>query len=118
VIQGEGFTIDESKFDFFFGRVTSGADNTRRSRDNLEGLQELGISESAGGRSRLMQIFQSGLQAPIIDTIEKRYGTTIVRKVEVAAGRGAIAVSYFYPDGDLNSIPRITSLIPIIYPQE
>lgn len=50
VIQGEGFTVNESKFDFFFGRVTSNPRNARRSLDNLEGLRKLGIDEASGGK--------------------------------------------------------------------
>jgi len=120
VIQGEGFTINESKFDFFFGRVTSSPDNTRRSRDNLEGLRQLGIEEAAGGRIRLMQIFQEGLNAPIIKIKRKQYGTTILRQVEIGGGEvpGAIAISYFYPNNNLNEIPEITSIIPKLYPEQ
>lgn len=120
MIQGEGFTVNESKFDFFFGRVTSNPHNTRRSFDNLEGLRKLGIDEAAGGRERLIQIFQEGLNAPQVDEIPNNYGVTIVRKVESSGGEavGAIEISYFYIDGNLNLTPEITTIITKIYEQE
>lgn len=65
-IEGKGFTVKESKFDFFFGRVTSNTKNLRRSSDNLENLNILGIDEAADGRERLLEIFQEGLNAPEI----------------------------------------------------
>ncbi|MBC6480235.1 MAG: hypothetical protein EBE86_005885 [Hormoscilla sp. GUM202] len=117
MIQGEGFTIDESKFDYFFGRVTSNPHNTERSWRNYEGLRRLGIEETTGGRERLLQIFQSGLNQPIIDRKENSYGITLVRKVEIDRGslQGSIEISYFYTDGDLESIPKISSIITKIY---
>lgn len=117
MIQGEGFIIDESKFDFFFGRVSSTPTNTRRSQDNLEGLRRLGIDEATGGRERLMQIFQDGLNSPQIDLIPNPFGVTIVRKVEIAYQyeEAAIEIGYFYSRGDLTSIPKISTLIIKFY---
>ncbi len=43
LIYREGFTI-------FFGRVKSSRDNERRSKNNLQGLLQLGIDEELGGR--------------------------------------------------------------------
>ncbi|NEP37950.1 MAG: hypothetical protein F6K35_01165 [Okeania sp. SIO2H7] len=122
VIQGSGFTIKESKFDFFFGRVTSSPRNLQRSLDNLENLEKLGIREESDGKERLMQIFSEGLTAPEIleDRQITEYGTNISRKVEVSGGEkaGAIVVRYFYPNNDLSEIPQITSILVLIYKQE
>ena len=117
MIQGEGFTINESKFDFFFGRVTSNPRNARRSLDNLEGLRKLGIDEAAGGKERLLQIFQEGLNTPIIKEVTDDYGTTLVRKVEVSGREvpGAIEISYLYRNSDVNLLPEITTIIIKIY---
>jgi len=108
LIQGVGFTIKASKFDFFFGRVTSTPTNARRSSDNLRDLRILGIDEASGGKERLLQIFAEGLNAPEVpDRKTNEYGVHISRKVELSGGEkpGAIIVRYFYPQGNLNTIP-------------
>ncbi|MCL1465288.1 hypothetical protein [Argonema galeatum] len=119
VIQGEGFTVKESKFDFFFGRVTSDPNNTQRSFQNLRELRRLGIDETASGRERLLQIFKEGLDAPEIaeDRRVTEYGTSITRKVEIISPEvtGSILIRYFYPNSDLSLIPQVTSLVPKIY---
>lgn len=117
MIQGEGFTVNESKFDFFFGRVTSNQKNARRSLDNLEGLRKLGFDEASGGKERLLQIFQQGLNGSILKEVTDDYGTTLVRKIEVRSGEipGAIEISYLYRNSDMNSIPEVTTIIIKIY---
>jgi hypothetical protein len=118
VIQGEGFTVRESKFDFFFGRVTSDPTNIQRSLQNLRELMRLGIDEAAGGRQRLMELFREGLNAPEIseDRRDTEYGTSITRKVEVrGAITGAILIRYYYPESDLEAIPQVASLVVKIY---
>lgn len=118
MIQGNGFTIKESKFDYFFGRVTSNPHNQQRSLQNLQDLKKLGIEESAGGQERLMQFFQDGLKSPEVSRKTTDYGTTVVRKVEVNGTevRGTIEVSYFYPGSNLSATPEVSSIIPKIYP--
>lgn len=120
IIQGEGFTIKSNKFDYFFGRVTSNPDNQRRSLDNLNGLRQFGIEEENNGREQLLQIFQQGLNAPQVGRKRDRYGTTIVRKVEITIPdlQGAVEISYLYRNNDFNSIPEVTTLITKIYPPE
>jgi hypothetical protein len=118
VIQGEGFTVRESKFDFFFGRVASDPTNTQRSLQNLRELMRLGIDEAAGGRQRLMELFKEGLNAPEIseDRRDTEYGTSITRKVEVSGAiTGAILIRYYYPESDLEAIPQVASLVVKIY---
>lgn len=101
VIQGTGFTVRASKFDFFFGRVTSDSENTKRSLQNLKELNRLGIDETTGGRDRLLQIFAEGLNAPEVIKYRKptKHGLNITRKVEAIGteATGAILVCYFYP---------------------
>jgi hypothetical protein len=118
VIYGKGFTIKESKFDYFFGRVTSDPDNTKRSLQNLRELRRLGIDEALGGRERLLQLFEEGLNAPeISDRRITKYGINITRQVEVTGSQesGAILISYYYPEGNLSTTPQVTSIIPKIY---
>ena len=57
MIQGNGFTIKESKFDYFFGRVISSPSNQARSLQNLQDLKKLGIDEAAGGREQRNESF-------------------------------------------------------------
>ncbi len=111
-----GFILKQSKFDYFFGRVQSNPRNQQRSLQNLADLRQLGIDEVAGGRERLLQIFQDGLNAPEIGRYFSEYGITLTRRVEL--GRGAIEVKYFYSDGDLSSTPEVVTIIPKIYRQE
>ena len=111
-----GFILNESKFDYFFGRVLSNLRNQQRSLQNLANLRQLGIDEAVGGRERLLQIFQDGLKAPETGRYFSEYGITITRRVEL--GRGAIEVKYFYSGGDLSSTPEVVTIIPKIYRQE
>jgi len=117
MIQGNGFTIKEGKFNYFFGRVTSNPHNQQRSLQNLQDLKKLGVDELTGGQQRLMQIFQDGLEYPEVSRKTTDYGTTIVRVVEIKGteSRGAIEISYFYPGSNLAATPEVVSIIPKIY---
>jgi hypothetical protein len=117
LIQGNGFTIKESKFVYFFGRVTSNPSNQARSLQNLQDLKKLGIDEATGGREQLMKIFQDGLNSPEMKRITNDYGTTIIKKVELTGveAEGAIEISYFYPGSNLSAVPEVSSIIPKIY---
>ena len=118
MIQGNGFTIKESKFDYFFGRVTSSLHNQQRSLQNLQDLKKLGINESTGGQQRLMEVFQEGLTSPEIARKTTHYGTTVVRSMEMngTQARGSIEISYFYSKSDFSATPEVVSIIPKIYP--
>lgn len=116
-IEGSRFTVKESKFDYFFGRVSSNSKNQRRSLDNLENLKQLGIDEAADGKERLLKIFAEGLTAPQVgEPRSSRYGITIVRRVEVSGVElGAIEISYFYSGGNLSVTPEVSTVIVKIY---
>lgn len=116
-IEGQGFTVKEAKFDFFFGRVTSNPTNQQRSLQNRNNLLRLGIDEAAGGRERLMAMFAVGLTAQITKEEEKEYGIVITRKVEVSSAQaaGAIEIGYLYRGGDTSTIPEVVTIIPKIY---
>jgi hypothetical protein len=120
LIQGNGFTIKESKFDYFFGRVTSSAHNQQRSLQNWRDLANLGIVETVGGKGRLMEIFQAGLTSPEVRRITNDYGTTVIRKVAIngTAASGAIEIAYFYPGSTFAAKPEVTSIIPKLYFEE
>ncbi|WP_204104689.1 MULTISPECIES: hypothetical protein [Spirulina sp. CCY15215] len=48
-----------------------------------------------------------------------KYGINLSRKVEIIGNErsGAIIVRYFYPNGDLENIPQVTSIVVLIYPK-
>ena len=117
LIRGNGFTIKESKFDYFFGRVASNPSNQVRSLQNLQDLKKLGIDEATGGREQLMKIFQDGLNSPELKRIINQYGTTIVKTQEITgfASKGSLEIAYFYADSNLSAIPEVSSIIPKIY---
>lgn len=120
MIQGNGFTIQEGKFDYFFGRVTSSPRNQTRSTQNLRDLKKLGIDEATDGQKRLIQIFEIGLNNPEIKRKTNEYGTTIIKQVEVSSNEatGVIEIAYFYKGGNLLNIPEVTTIIPKISNQE
>ena len=115
-IEGIGFTVKESKFEFFFGRVTSTPRNRERSLQNARELKRLGIDEAAGGRQKLLKIFEEGLNAPEVIDYRKatKYGLNVARQVEISheEARGAIIVCYFYPAENTDASAQVTSIIP------
>jgi hypothetical protein len=117
MIEGDGFRIKASKFDYFFGRVNSNPHNQQRSQQNLQDLNKLGVYESMGGKERLMQLFREGLLCPEVSRKITDYGLTVVRRFEITGIEvsGAIDISYFYSDADLFAVPEIASIIPKIY---
>jgi RHS repeat-associated protein len=106
--------VADNKWDYFFGRVTSSPENQARSIQNLEDLKTLGIVESNGGRAQLLKIFDDGLSAPEISREVSEYGISIGRSVQIE-DKGLIEVYYFYPKGNLNATPRISTIIPKIF---
>lgn len=107
-----GFTVNPSKFDYFFGRVTTGhADNIRRSADNLRDLTKLGINN----QNELMKVFNKAFESgAILSTKTNQYGTTITRGVQIG-GKGAINVGFFYEGGKMGVTPSVSTIIPKIY---
>jgi RHS repeat-associated protein len=106
------FTIAEAKFNYFFGKVTTGdLHNIQRSAQNLKDLNMLGIKSE----SQLIKIFSKALAEGIeMRNQSNKYGTTITKSIEIGQ-RGRINVAFFYEGGDLATKPRVTTLIPQIY---
>ncbi|MFM2395031.1 MAG: hypothetical protein RLZZ546_3014, partial [Bacteroidota bacterium] len=106
------FTLNRSKFDYFFGRVVSGSQhNITRSAQNLKDLTTLGIKSE----SQLIGVFnEAARRGTLISTNTSQYGTTITRSVDIGT-IGKIEVSFFYSGGNTNSIPSITTIIPKIF---
>jgi len=103
------FTTNSSKFDYFFGRVLTGeVHNVARSAQNLADLSKMGITSE----SQLTEVFARAFnEGTVLATKTNSYGTTITKCVNVG-NNGNISVGFFYPGGNMNSIPTITTIIP------
>lgn len=65
--------FDENKFDYIFGKVTSGNHNTARSQQLLQSMRRLGIHEDVRGKGLLLDHFNKVIKDPsnIVDTFER-----------------------------------------------
>ena len=111
IFSKEAFTVNASKFDYFFGRVVSGPEkNVLRSAQNLKDLTTLGVKTEA----ELTKLFGKAFKNAMISTQSTKYGTTVVKSVNIG-NKGAIEVGFFYKGGNMNSTPSVSSIIPKIY---
>ncbi|SUW65724.1 Filamentous hemagglutinin [Buttiauxella agrestis] len=110
-IAPQAYNVDPNKFDYFFGKVTEGnPHNIERSAQNLKDLNTLGINNEQS----LVDVFnKAASDGVIVSQKSNNFGTTITKNITVS-DKGAINVSFFYPGGDLNVTPKITTLIPKI----
>jgi hypothetical protein len=105
----QGYNVDPNKFDYFFGKVTTGnPHNVQRSAQNLKDLNTLGIKTE----QQLVSVFnKAASEGTVISQKSNNFGTTITKSI-VVSDKGAIQVSFFYPNGNLKSTPKVTTLIP------
>ncbi len=106
------FTVNTAKFDYFFGRVTSGSlHNVQRSAQNLKDLTTLGIKSE----KKLMKVFNKAfVKGQVEKTLENNFGVTVVKSIEIGK-KGKIDVSFFYKDGNMEIAPQVTTIIPKIF---
>ena len=104
-----GFSVNPSKFDYFFGKVTTGsAHNIARSAQNLKDLTKMGISS----QSQLVNVFkQAFYSGKVISSKTTQYGVTVMKSVNVG-NNGNIIVGFLYQGGNMNSVPSIITIIP------
>lgn len=100
----EGFTVNPSKFDYFFGRVVSGAEsNVVRSAQNLKDLTTLGIQNE----SQLVGVFNQAMKSgTTVSTQTSQFGTTVMKSATIG-NQGAVNVGFYYPASrgcNLNSV--------------
>lgn len=102
-ISTRGYIVNQSKFDYFFGRVTTGnVDNIRRSAQNLKDLTTLGIKNE----SQLIKVFDQAIEKGSTISIKtSEYGTNVMKSVNVG-NKGSINVGFFYKGGDMSSTPN------------
>ncbi len=108
----KGYTVNSSKFNYFFGKVVTGAEhNITRSAQNLKDLTTLGIENE----NRLIGVFNEAIErGSIVSTKTSQYGTTIMKSVNIG-NKGSIDVGFFYAGGDMSSTPSVTTIIPKIF---
>lgn len=108
----EVFSVNPSKFDYFFGRVVSGSEhNIARSAQNLKDLTTLGIKNE----NQLMKIFEQALESgTVVSTKTSQYGTTVMRSVNIG-NQGSINVGFFYQGGNMSVTPSVSTIIPKIW---
>jgi RHS repeat-associated protein len=104
-----GFTVNPSKFDYFFGKVVSGSKhNIERSAQNLKDLNKMGITNNTQLYNIFKQAFKEG---SLISSKSSKHGTTIMKSINVG-NNGSINVGFFYKGSNMNTIPSISTIIP------
>jgi hypothetical protein len=107
-------SVRESKWDYFYGRVTSSEHNRARSQQNLRDLETLGFPDTPEGHAKLFKLFVDGRRSPETARYVSKYVVTITRTVKVGKA-GVIDVKYFYPGDNLSATPEISSIVPKIF---
>jgi hypothetical protein len=116
-----GFTIAPKKYEYFFGRVTGrDANRSKQIRDILESI---GIDDTPAGREVLEEIKRKEMKDNILLFFfsfghegwrkTNPYGVTVNRTVEI--GHVRLNIGYFYENGDLCAIPKVTTIIPEVF---
>ena len=113
------YQMNSKKFDYFFGKVTVSSNatpkqqhNATRSAQNKKDLATLGVKDNAAGRAYLRVIFDRAItQGTLIRTSETTHGLNKVYKIQIG-NKGALEVGFFYPKGNTNLTPRVTTIIP------
>ncbi|MBB5648930.1 hypothetical protein HDE70_005276 [Pedobacter cryoconitis] len=104
-----GFSVNSSKFDYFFGKVVAGnPKNIARSAQNLKDLTKMGITNESQLTNVFKQAFSNG---KIISTKTTEYGTTIMKSVNVG-NNGSVGVGFFYKGGNMSVTPSVSTIIP------
>ncbi len=107
--------VKQGKWDFFFGRgIKPDPHNTPRSLQNKMELDKLGILDDVAGQKKLLDLFEEGLKLSEKSRKTSEFGITVTKHVKVSK-IGGIDVKYFYPNGNMNAKPQISTIIPKIY---
>ena len=106
------FTVEQRKFDYFFGRVVTGQlHSVQRSAQNLKDLTTLGVKSE----KQLTKIFAKTLaEGTEVSRNTTKYGTTINKVIKIGK-KGEIQTSFFYEGGNLSKTPKVITIIPKVY---
>ncbi|WP_156935423.1 hypothetical protein [Pseudonocardia spinosispora] len=104
--------MEEGKFDYIFGKVTSGPHNTARSVQMKEQLARIGIFDSPQSRQLLRENLSeaSASSSNIQRAFETEYGKFEVRDSLLAGPRGILKIESTWQQTD-NGLKLIT-IIP------
>lgn len=104
------FIVRSSKFDYFFGRVTSSLKNQQRSLQNLKDLTTLGIKSEG----QLLKYFDDAARSgEEVGRKTTNFGTTVIKSVQIG-DKGALEVGFFYKGSNMTITPEVASIIPKI----
>jgi hypothetical protein len=113
--------IAPAKFNYFRGKkIAKTGDrikddhNYQRAIQNKRDFKKLSLNSKSTLVGKIDEAFEKG---EIVSQKTNKYGTGVVKKLEIE-GKGAINVTFFYENGDMNSTPKVTTIIPQIYKEK
>jgi filamentous hemagglutinin len=108
-----GLTIDEGKWDYFFGRVNSSPHNAERSAQNAYQLESIGIRDNVAGREILAGFFGEAARDGVVESyVNPKSGLTNIRTESLLYGpSGALLIRANFEVTE-NGM-RLTTMIPI-----
>ncbi|MGW7601713.1 putative T7SS-secreted protein [Streptomyces antimycoticus] len=106
-------TIENGKWDYFFGRVNSNPHNAERSAQNAYQLESIGIRDNVAGREALTEHFNEAMRNGVVETyVNPKSGLTNMRTESLLYGpRGALLIRANFEVTD--SGIRLTTMIPV-----
>jgi RHS repeat-associated protein len=106
------FIVDPGKYKYFFGNVLNGnAHNIQRSAQIAKDLETLGIKS----KRQLYKVFADAFKkGDVVKTATTEYGTTITKSVKIK-DVGEVQTGFFYKNGDMTQVPKVTTIITKIY---
>ncbi|MDD7912014.1 hypothetical protein PUV47_18945 [Pseudovibrio exalbescens] len=117
-IKGGGIKIDDGKFDYLFGRVTSNPHNTARSQQLQSEFSRIGIHDTPAGRQALTSHFDdvAGDPSSVINTFSRTGEDGVTRKFEVRESLfkgpgGAVRLEITFEVG-VSGLTRFVTTIP------
>lgn len=104
--------IDDGKFDYLFGRSSSGQHNSARSLQNVDQLARIGIHDSVDGRTLLQEHFDAVVETDsnVARTFSNDFGTFEVRESLLAGPGGFLHLESTWQVTDQGL--RLTTVIP------
>lgn len=105
--------VDPGKYDYLFGRVSSGSHNAARSAQNARQLARVGVHDTTAGRSLLQQHFDTVVRrrGNVLKQFSTEYGTFQIRESLFAGPGGFLKLESTWQvtkDG-----LRLTTVIPM-----
>jgi hypothetical protein len=105
--------VDTGKYDYLFGRVTSGSHNAARSAQNAQQLARIGVHDNAAGRSLLSNHFDDVIARDdnIARIFTNEHGTFQIRDSLFSGPGGFLKFETTWQSTDAGL--RLTTVIPM-----